>query len=164
MTTIAWDGHTLAVDRGSWSGYVVHETTKLYPPGGPLEDKGNGTMALPTHYRNGWPMGAFAFTGTAGICMRILTWAQSGNDRPFLPESEWGNSHGVLVTLDRKVYRISGYLALEPVESVPFSDGGGQECAIGAMLAGASAKRAVEITAERTYLSVFGVDTWSPPA
>jgi len=153
MTTIAFDGKTLAVDRGSWSGYIVNETTKLFPP----------KPDAATVFANGWPMGAFALAGTAGICLSILHWARTGIDKPYLPEAEKSNSHGVLVTLDAKVYRISGYLMLEQIESVPFADGGGHECALGAMLAGADARRAVEIVGERMWMSRFGVDTWEVP-
>lgn len=154
MTTIAWDGKTLAADRGAWHGYVTNEVTKLYPP----------APDAASVFGNSWPMGAFAFAGHSGICMAILQWARTGVDKPFLRDSERDNSYGVLVTPGGALYRIGGMLMLERIESVPFADGGGHECALGAMLAGADARRAVEIVGERMYMSRFGVDTWSPPA
>lgn len=157
MTTICWDGKTLAADRGSWSGYVVNEVTKLFPPIYTPE-------FMPDRFENGWPMGAFAFAGHSGICMAILHWARCGHDKPILRDGERDNSYGVLATNSGVLYRVGGMLMLEKIESVPFADGGGHECALGAMLAGADARRAVEIVGERMYMSRFGVDTWCPAA
>ena len=153
MTTIAYDGKTLAADRGAWNGYVCNEVRKLYPP----------APDAASLFGNGWPMGVFAFAGNAGVCMAILHWARTGIDKPTLSDEERDNSYGVLVTPSGVLYRVGGRLLLERIESVPFADGGGHECALGAMLAGADARRAVEIVGERMYMSRFGVDTWAVP-
>lgn len=151
MTTIAWDGITLAADRGSVSGYVINAVDKIFVLGVDC----HATVPI-------IPCGsAVAFCGNAVHCMALLEWMETGDKATpipeCIPEDKLKTACGVIVTPQRVVYRIScGSRHLEKIESVPHADGGGQEFAIAAMLAGAGAMKAVIITAKRSWLSSNG--------
>lgn len=131
------------MDRGAWNGYSAHEVTKLYDVRGGNRIDGQRAVAL---------------TGDANVAMAMLAWLRGGEMIRF-PDAEWNKSCGLIVTVDRKIFRMTtGMTTFEPVEAVPFADGGGHEYALGAMLAGASAKRAVLLVAKRTSMSWGGVD------
>lgn len=146
MTTIAWDGNTLAVDRGSWSGYLVNTVCKLF------DVRGGGRIKNQAY---------FAACGDAHVAMATVKWLRGEEIPPFADPEAWKKSVGVVVSLDKRIYRICPGILFceEEILSVPFADGGGGEIALGAMLAGASAARAVKIVAQRSSLSYGGVDS-----
>lgn len=157
MTTIAFDGKTLAVDRGSWkNNFVWSVTRKLF---GPFE------ISEPAADRLGMPRGAtvvYAAAGTAAEAPLVATWLFSGGGMPDLNDKEM--SRGIVVWVEgRSGGFLTSLLTLEPIDRYPIADGGGFEIALGAMLAGASAVRAVELTIERTGWAAGGVDSFTLP-
>lgn len=67
MTTIAWDGTTLAADRRISSGTVTYSTTKI------------------RRTQDGRLIGA---TGDYGVCTAMLDWLEKGGARPNCQDSE----------------------------------------------------------------------------
>jgi hypothetical protein len=144
MTTIAWDGKTLAADRASTQGYIVNEVCKIRSIAGGKRIRGQRYAAL---------------TGDAHICEAMLAWLL-GAEMIRVPDADWNKACGLIVTIDRRIFRMAVAVGtFEEILSVPFADGGGSEMALGAMLAGADAKRAIELVALRApSLSWGGVD------
>lgn len=127
MTTIAWDGKTLAVDRASWQGHLCSDAQKLYR----------------IDRLQAW----YAAAGDEALVQRVIRWLRTGTSES-IPEKEQEHSFGLLVNERGEVFRVSGYLELAKIEKAPVSDGAGAPIAIGAMLAGADAIQAIAI-AER---------------
>jgi hypothetical protein len=67
MTTIAWDGATLAADRRITSGTVTYSTTKI------------------RRTADGRLIGA---TGDYGVCSAMLDWLEKGGSRPHCQDSD----------------------------------------------------------------------------
>lgn len=144
MTTIAWDGRTLAVDRGSWQGYIANRVNKLRDVRAGSRKKGQAYVAL---------------SGDAHFAEAAVEWLL-GCDWPRLPDADYNKCCGVLLTEDGKLFRIgTGMATFEQILCIPFADGGGADLALGAMLAGADAVKAVELVATRSSLSWGGVDS-----
>lgn len=144
MTTIAWDGTTLAADRCSWSGGVrrgVRKVFKVTAPGG-------------SRY-------LVAFAGDGSFAMAVLAWMRGGR-RPdplgFLTQNELGNQCCLAIDERRRCWSLSNNLFWHPMRERIFAFGAGQEFAWGALEAGASARRAIEITAKRSDYAALGVD------
>ena len=165
MTTIAWDGKTLAVDRAQWKdNYVWIEVCKLFDYGAlsssaPLANFAHDRVRH--RFRAGHSRIVWAATGDANECLMIDRWIRDGGDLPSLANP--GQSYG-LVVVQRllgppEVYQLTSAMLLGRVYSAPFADGGGFQLALGAMLAGASAVRAIELTAERSGWAAGGVDS-----
>lgn len=125
MTTIATDGKALAGDglitsNGTVFGSQFAKVTKL--PDGRI-------------------------TGVAGSAFHVapfVAWLEAGGDPPELDEHFDAlvlSPDGTCRSYDEKCRCI--------LEEVPTAAGSGRELAIGAMLAGASPKQAVEIAAQR---------------
>lgn len=136
MTTIAWDGKTLAADNClTDNGHRVRFTGKLRR----LKD---GRLA--------------AIAGGAAAGLALLDWLDSATDDP---PAIHGRADALVIGLDRKVwvYDKRGF-PLEIAESL-YAMGSGGELALGAMMAGASAAKAVAIAVERDGGSGFGVST-----
>lgn len=147
MTTIAWDGKTLAVDRGSWQGYIANRVNKLRNVSG-------GNRIADQAY--------VALSGDAQLAEAAFAWLM-GSDWPRILDADYNKVCGVVVTTKHQVYRISiGMANAEEILDVPFADGGGADMALGAMLAGATAPKAIELVATRSSLSWGGVDSATP--
>ena len=124
MTTIAYDGKTLSVDSLASSGHITSRThQKLF--------LGVGEFS------------AVAVCGSTAVYHPIVAWLKAGADPEAWSES-WDAAAWCVQKSGEVVRYVSGYP--EDVTS-PDSDGSGGEYAIGAMIAGASATRAVEISA-----------------
>lgn len=147
MTTIAFDGRILAVDRAGWIGNgIQYETDKLY--------EFNATP-------QGLPImrGYYAAAGNAGDAVAIARWLQ-GKDMapPALVDRDSGK--GLIVTNEDppRVFRLTSALTCDPVYTLPWGDGAGLEMAIGAMAAGKTAAQAVEIVARHSMWAAIGMD------
>lgn len=150
MTTIAWDGKTLAADQCSWSGGVRRKTCKVFK----LESTAgfDGEVLV-------------AFAGTASYCMSVLAWMIGKATKPepaqyFKPE-EMDRQCAVLIDHQRQVWTCSNDLLWQRHDETIFANGAGQEFAWGALEAGADAVRAVEIAMKRSDYAGFGVDSVS---
>ncbi|MDD5370513.1 MAG: hypothetical protein PHQ40_15630 [Anaerolineaceae bacterium] len=158
MTTSCFDGRFLAVDRASWKGNTWNEVEKLFQVS--LHPDVGARFRL-----NDSRIIIWAAAGSAAEVPCILKWMEEGGDPPELMEKDY--NCGLIVAISsRKAYSLTGLLTLEPFEKVPCADGGGHEMALGAMLAGANAKDAVEIVASRSSwaaggVSVFDLDVYT---
>lgn len=141
MTVIAYDGKTLAADRrtlASNSDILCPPRTKVFVLEG---------------------VGAVATCGNAQPDARkreVLTKLQPGANWQGFPEGFTGMA---LMADGRCVLIGEGYVM--PVVA-PHALGSGHEVARGAMLAGADAKTAVEITSALVVTCGDGVDTYTP--
>lgn len=93
--------------------------------------------------------GLFAGAGTSVDCRLVSEWVRAGflpEHKPDLTRTDDGDFGGIYVAPDGVVYRLQ--VNLIPIESPAefHADGYNLEFATGAMAAGASAERAVELT------------------
>jgi len=144
MTTIAWDGETLAADRCSWNGYARSRCRKVFRVRAP-----GGAVFL------------VAFAGSAQFANAILGWMRGEGEAPKHDAFGVASTDAVAVVVDqrRRVFLMGAQLTYEPKRERIFAFGGGHEFAWGALEAGASARRAVLIAAKRSDYAGFGVDT-----
>lgn len=143
MTTIAWDGKTMAADKQSTGGgmkYQSHES-KIH----------KGTY-------HGMPA-LFAGAGTSVYSAAVIEWLLAGmpDDKPEMPSAP--DSFTVLVATELGLFEYIDSLRPVPLGIRKWAIGSGNEYAFGAMAAGASAKKAVEIACALDVNSGMGVDT-----
>lgn len=128
MTTIAWDGKTLAVDSFGTRGNTIvsQRTKKLFVDVGPFK--------------------AVAFSGTFQDCQPLLKWIKEGGDNPSLGES----FNIVCISKKGKCITLHDGDSLFFVEEEGlWTSGSGQNIALGALDAGATAIEAVKIACKR---------------
>jgi hypothetical protein len=121
MTTIAWDGKTLAADtlvsqREGWVGHTV----KI----------------------GACDKGLYGACGKLPFIQRFLCWAAGDRKQP--PTKDWADGTGVIIGLDGKVreWDEEGWIEYDAPH---YAWGSGFQFALAAMDAGADARRAVEI-------------------
>ncbi len=123
MTTIAWDGRTLAADTRATNNGYPSSHSKIY--------------ALPDgrHY---------AGCGSAGDVIRIVEWLQTGGKNADSPTFEDGGSWGIVVG-PGELWSVQGKRpTLIPIRDAFLADGSGRDFAIAAMAFGKTAREAVE--------------------
>jgi len=127
VSTVAWDGKTIAADRGGVTYERMHLLDKLFV----LDD---GTIA--------------ACTGVYEIGQLMLQWYVDGKKPEQFPKAaqDPDNSTTLIVIPDGhgQAYQITSQPVLVPVEC-PMAWGSGGDIALGAMHAGANADKAVQI-------------------
>lgn len=144
MTTIAYDGVTMAADRMVCFGLMEHTGHKLY--------KGK------------WFDGTDVLAGFVGDAFFNQAIKQALLEEAPFPSTEGYDvpPHsvvGMLVRSDtRLIYLVNAMGKLLPVDETVFAVGSGCECAFGALAAGASAKETIEIVSERLSGTGRGVD------
>lgn len=129
MTTIAWDGKTLAVDSQVTKGETITSinTKKLFLDVGPFK--------------------AVAFTGTNQDIKSVLDWIESG-DKNQLKFDEFF----IILAIDHKgkCQRMNkAEIGEFTLEGGVVTEGCGGDIALGAMDAGATAVEAVKIACKR---------------
>ncbi len=153
MTTIAWDGKTLAIDRGAWSGRMVTEVSKLH--------------VFDDIKRPGWPKrGCWGITGSLAYLSACVMWL-SGKTEVMPPLAKDGNlddEAGLFVDETGIAWIVSERMVPFRCHSKCVGAGGGGFFVLGAMVMGATAEQAVRLAHTHTDAAAFGVDTWSPPA
>lgn len=147
MTTIAWDGKTLAADRAIVSRGVYTPTTKLVH------------CQEPT---NTWPPGVFAGAGDLSFLTALEGWINRGEPLPAAPESTWEEQCGLYVTYRNTrchliTKRGGRYLSEAPFEA----DGTGFEFALACMICGKTAIEAVQLAIQHTSHAALGFDSWT---
>lgn len=146
MTTIAWDGRTLAADRCSWSGGCRRSVRKVFKVTAP-----DGRRYL------------VAFAGYGNFCLTVLAWMRGRGARPepreYFEAKDLNQQCAVVIDGKGRVWSLGNELVYCRMQERMFATGAGQEFAWGALEAGATAKRAVQIAAKRSDYAGFGVDT-----
>lgn len=143
MTTIAWDGKTLAADRGSWSGGFHCAAKKVFRITAP-----DGRVFL------------VAMLGNAAFATDVLRWMQGGAHPGACLDADKEHDCAVVVDERRKVWRLSSHrLTYREYPGKLHSAGAGQEVVMGALMAGADARKAVRITMQVSDYAARGVDS-----
>lgn len=139
MTTIVWDGVSMAADRMSVSGCT-----------------GNSRITKIRKIR-GFLVG---FSGSAYIGLSLLDWFGSGADKESYPGNDEGEDSGSLlvITPDRKIIVYEGRGVPIEFNHSMHAIGSGSEFALGALAMGATAERAVEVASMLDVYSGGGVD------
>lgn len=128
MTTIAWDGKTLAVDSFGVRGDTV------------------ASKSVKKLFVNVGPFKAVAFSGTLQECEPLIKWIKKGGDNPSLDEG----FNLVCISKKGKCFSLHDGKALFFVkEKGVWASGSGSNIALGAMDAGATAIEAVKIACKR---------------
>jgi len=142
LTTIAWDGTTLAADRAAWSGNKKYRVRKVHKVRAT-----DGSQYL------------VAFAGDGHYAQALLTWMQGGQHPGDYPNDD-NVTIAVVVDERRRVWQLdSKALRYGRVLERIHSSGGGHEFAIGALEAGATAEQAIRIAIKRSDMAGLGVDS-----
>lgn len=135
MTTIAWDGKTLAADR-RMAGYMT--TCKIFPVDG----------------------GYLAGAGAMDQLVEVAAYLQAVADKPDLPESQ--ESEFIVVRGSEAFWLTWPHLREVRIRESFAALGSGSEFALGALAMGANAKTAVQVAAKFDPYTGGGVDTVDP--
>lgn len=131
MTTIAWDGKTLAADSRYVNGNTAWRGGKLY------------------RLANG---GLFAGCSDAGAVNAVVEWLNGVEKQKPVIDKETGFA-GLLIRADKSVWYLDRYLSPQAVSQSFIAIGSGRDFALAAMHLGRSAAAAVEVA------SVFDIYT-----
>jgi hypothetical protein len=140
MTTIAWDGATLAVDRKACLGDTFFEESKLVK------------IATPEKF-----IGWIACAGRAEHGYSVARWIAGGKrpeDRPTIEEGEW---EAIILTNGRAYCLENGLIPMPAPRRIAL--GGGKQAAMAVMLMGKSAVEAVGIASLVHVYTGLGVDS-----
>lgn len=136
MTTIAFDGTTLAADRKMGGRYNVQKIFKV-------------------------PQGYAAGCGDYDYVLEVIQWLRDGSNRdnlPNLPDEDKANI--IYITPEGKVAWLTWpYLRPAMMSEKKVAYGSGSEYALGAMAAGATAKQAVAIACRFDPHTGQGIDS-----
>lgn len=138
MTTVAWDGNTLAADK---------QSTYLIPI------QANKIQAIKYNGEN-------AFAAGAGVIRDIYPFIEALKKGKKLPsiDQEEPTFDVLVVTKSRKAYLYNGSDYPHELGNTKYAIGTGASFALGAMYAGKSAKEAVEIASQLDTGTGLGVD------
>lgn len=138
MTTIAWDGRTLAADRQATAGSAVYMVNKL-------------------HRHGPWLL---AYVGDSDAGEEVLAWFRAGAKPDDFPERQRQDDRfAPLLAIQRGEIRIYERTP-HPIRYSPqkFAMGSGRDFALAAMHCGKSAAEAVEVASMFDPGTGFGVD------
>lgn len=138
MTTVAWDGQTLAVDKMATFNTSKFKTKKLFD------------------------CGEFMFAGCGDLAHvhEIAHWLLDPEYEPDIKEAE---STGIVIHKDSgKAYMVTTKpVRLMPMLSKRFAVGSGSMAALGVMEAGGTAVDAIKIASKVDIYTGLGVDSWT---
>ena len=133
MTTIAWDGKTLAADRKGEYGNLKLEVTKIFRlEGTKRPDFMNGAVL-------------FAWAGTYQAGLAVKSWLEMKTEKPTLV-GEDGN--GFFVEGEGDVWRLENRLVRIPVNEKFYAAGSGRDFAMAAMALNQTAVQAVNLASK----------------
>ena len=142
MTTVAWDGKTLAADKMSSNGNSKHgKTTKVH--------KINGCLC--------------AVIGSHDVATEMLHWFQEGAEPADFPDiqAETNDAGLVVITPERRItlYERAPYPLIFEQEFAAY--GSGRDFALAAMHLGCTAEEAVRVAMAYDLYTGHGVDAIS---
>lgn len=143
MTTVCWDGKTMAADKQMNTGNMKHLVARSKIRAGQY----HGMPAI------------FGGAGTTVYSDAVVEWLIAGmpdEHKPEMPQTP--DSFTVIVATETGVYGYIDSLRPVPLGQIKWAIGSGGEYAFGAMAAGANAKKAVEIACAFDVNSGMGVD------
>lgn len=145
MTTIAFDGTTLAADRCSWSGGARRRVRKAHKVTAP-----DGRKYL------------VAMAGNGSLADAVLAWMRGGqrpNPLDFIKPEDLQNQCALVIDEKRRVWQLGADLTYTHTTEKIFAMGAGQDFAWGALEAGATAEQAIRIAIKRSDYAGLGVNT-----
>ena len=141
MTTIAWDGKTLAADRMACIGNTKNTCiSKIHT----LKEGGYAAAA-----------------GHAGAGALVFQWLDKGAMADDYPLSDPELCTVIVITKDGQILQFDGSAPVK-LEAPFYAIGSGRDFALAAMHLGKSAKEAVEISSELDQSTGNGVDVVTP--
>ena len=141
MSVLAWDGKTLAADKMSVYDTIIIKTKKM-------KQLASGEV--------------FAWAGSVENALAVVKWYEDGQNEIEWPKCQETNDYAQVVFLkDGKLYEFEQMPIPQLVTSFPRAWGSGAAFALGAMLAGADACKAVKITGQLCNTVGLGVDSFS---
>lgn len=147
MTTIAWDGTTLAADAASWSGNARRRVLKVHRI---------------THCDRGELL--VGQSGAASYAQLVLDWLKGG-EKPvptaYFPVGDLDRVCVVVIDRQKRVWEIGRDLVWSEVLEVFYATGAGHEFAWGALEMGATSHQAVAIAMRRSDMAGIGIDAVS---
>lgn len=103
-----------------------------------------------------------AFAGSGAFALAVLAWMQGKAGKPvptdFMNADDRENQCALVIDEQRRVWQLSGHLIYSRMRETIYAFGGGQDFAIGALEAGATAVQAVRIAIKRSDMAGLGVD------
>lgn len=143
MTTIAWDGKTLAADKQMTNGTLRGQTTKIRRVGGEV----------------------LAWTGDQDSGEALAAWYEAGADPARWPSCQkdkdaWAR---LIVARPAGVFTYEREPVAVRIENPFFAWGSGRDFAIAAMHCGRSACEAVELASLYDTASGMGIDACDVP-
>lgn len=137
MTTIVWDGKVLAADRQRTEYGTPTITRKVYR----IAAKGGRRFLV-------------GYSGNTDDCVAMMRWMRGRADRPA-PKS----LHAMSIDEKRRIWVCGESLVWYDIRGFKFwAIGSGADYAMGAMMMGADARRAVRIAAKLDQSTGGGVD------
>ncbi len=145
MTTIAWDGKSLAADRQATSG------------GGGIRRVGEPKVRHVGRY-------IYGGMGSMDDVEQIFEWLRNGGGDPR-PRLEEGGSYGLAVDVGTGIaYFVEGKTPhLLPVHEKVAAAGSGRDYALAALVLGKTAKQAIELAIKLDVFTGIGVDVVRVP-
>ena len=143
MTTIAWDGKTLAADRQATINNrpLVERDAKI------KRIRFLGKPAL------------CGVSGSLTLARKVVKWIMKGCDEDDTPSRGDNENFEVMVITNDDVLIYPNNFFAESMGNIKFAIGSGANYAEGAMAFGASAVEAVEISATLDIYTGYGIDT-----
>lgn len=142
MTTIAWDGKTLAADKQATSGGLAHSTTKIFAHS----------------------TGLYGITGHLAHGLAVLKWIteQFGDPKTY-PVNPSNDEYGYVMRINNagEIWCYEGYPIPALMEDKFFAIGSGREYATAAMHCGSSAVEAVQIASIYNPGTGMGIDSFT---
>lgn len=142
MTTIAWDGETLASDNAGWYGTIKMRVVKLHR----IEFEGEPYIA--------------AFCGLESFVNDARAYLSGAGEKPQPGDYEdvqRGAGFALIVDRSNRAWQLSTTFAKTPVYEPFAAMGVGREFALGALAVGGKATQAIELAIEYTDFAGLGV-------
>ena len=133
MTTIAWDGETLAADRRADYGNMKLDATKIFWLEGATRPANIEHAVL------------FAWSGMYQAGLAVKAWLEMKADKPSLTSDD---GSGMIVTQHREVFRLENRLVPIPVVEKFYAMGSGRDFAMAAMALNQTAVQAVVLASK----------------
>lgn len=141
MTTIAWDGRTLAADRAAWIGGAKYRVRKVHR----VKHATRGDLLV-------------GLCGDGGFAEAVLEWLRGGAHPGEYPERDKTYTVALIVARGRKVWRLDSKLRWQRSYGRIHATGAGAEMALGAMEVGATARRAIRVVMKHSDYAGIGID------
>lgn len=140
MTTIAWDGKTLAADKQATSGNLMHTVTKIFKH----------------------PSGLYGVTGHLSHGLTVINWITGTNPHPIAyPANPSNDDYGYVIHINnqREIWCYEGHPTPCKFEDKFYAVGSGREFATAAMHCGQTAQQAIVIASIFNSGTGQGVDS-----